>query len=349
MTLKLALVKGTWVYVIPVSGLRLTGVVKEEITLDQVTFISVRKLINVRKRLGIPQPISKLRMRYSMIDFLATPNQVVAVTRHTGKPHEIDAIVRKRVTEALWLLSASQLGLKKRRYSSFPVIGSTTARSYIQLCLNISSNGGICTGGTAGKTDDLITDRFWVDYNKQMFFGNLISVLNGSISVASSWKDTLRRVALLAGQSQSSSDIAHAFLLNMIAIEALLVEQQDKHKNALPKRVEAFIGWVGYWSTHSYEQRLSEVYSKRCKLVHNGVFEDIEIRDLLFTDDILLNVLANILNHLSVFKSKRSIIDFSDKIAAAKMLGLDPQKIGVRPRSLFHVSRRYTESDLTRI
>ena len=246
MVLKIALVRGTWVYVIPVSGLRLTSVVKEEVTIERVTFISVRKLARVRKRLGLPEPISRLRLRYSMVDFLSDQNQVVAVLRHTGKPHEIDAIVRKNVTEALWLLSASQLGLKKRRYSSFPVVGGRTARRFVQLCINVDSSGGICSGRTEGKLQDLITDKFWVSYNRQMFFRNLLGILQGHIKVASSWRDTLRRVALLVGQSQSSSDVAQAFLLNMIAIETLLIEQQDKQKDALPERVEAFIGWIGY-------------------------------------------------------------------------------------------------------
>jgi hypothetical protein len=349
MVLKIALVRGTWVYVIPVSGLRLTSVVKEEVTIERVTFISVRKLARVRKRLGLPEPISRLRLRYSMVDFLSDQNQVVAVLRHTGKPHEIDAIVRKNVTEALWLLSASQLGLKKRRYSSFPVVGGRTARRFVQLCINVDSSGGICSGRTEGKLQELITDKFWVSYNRQMFFRNLLGILQGHIKVASSWRDTLRRVALLVGQSQSSSDVAQAFLLNMIAIETLLIEQQDKQKDALPERVEAFIGWIGYWHTSHYEERLREAYAKRCCYVHNGAFDEIQVKDLLFMDDILLNVLANILGHPEVFPSKRSVIEFSQRVSAEKILGLRSRTSGVRPKTLFHVSRNYSDDDLAQI
>jgi hypothetical protein len=349
MVLKFALVQGTWVYVIPVSGLRLTGAVKEELTIERVTFISVRELARVRKRLGLPEPISRLRSRYNMVEFLSDPSQVIALVRHTGKPHEIDAIVRKNVTEALWLLSASQLGFKKRRYSSFPVVGGRTARSFVQLCVNVNASGGICSGRTEGKLQDLITDKAWVAYNKQMFFRNLLAILQGQIQVAVSWKDTLRRVALLVGQSQSSSDVAQAFLLNMIAIETLLMEQQDKQKDALPERVEAFIGWIGYWETSSYEKRLREAYAKRCCYVHNGAFADIQIKDLLFMDDILFNVLANILGHIEIFPSKRSVIEFSQRVSAEKILGLHARKSGVRPKTLFHISRNYSEDDLAKI
>jgi len=255
MVLQISLVRGTWIYLIPVSGLHLTNVVNEEIAIERVTFITVRKLARVRKRLGLPEPISRLRLRYTMVEFLSDETQVVAVFRHTGKPHEIEAIVRKNVTEALWLFSASQLGFKKRRNSSFPVVGVTTARRFVQLCINTDTSGGIYSGRREGKFQDLVANKYWVAYNREMFFGNLLRILHGHIKVADSWRDTLRRVALLVGQSQSSSDVAQAFLLNMIAIETLLMEQQDKQKDALPERVEAFIGWIGYWHTSHYEEK----------------------------------------------------------------------------------------------
>jgi hypothetical protein len=349
MVLQIALVNGTWVYLIPVSGLRLTTVVKEEFIIDRVTFISIRRLTRVRKRFGLPEPISKLRLRYAMVDFLSDQDQVVAVIRHTGKPHEIDAIVRKNVMEALWLLSASQLGFKKRRYGSFPVVGGTTARRFAQVCINVDSNGSIFSVRTEGKSQDLVADKLWVAYNKQIFFRNLLGVLQGRIQVAGSWRDALRRVAILVGQSQSSSDVAQAFLLNMIAIETLLIEQQDKQKDALPERIEAFIGWIGYWHASHYEDRLREVYAKRCCYVHNGTFADIQIRDLLFTDDILLNVLANILGHPRIFPSKRSLIKFSQRVSAEKILGLRSRRTGVRPKTLLHVSRNYSDDDLAQI
>jgi hypothetical protein len=284
-----------------------------------------------------------------MVDFLSDKNQVVAVLRYTGKPHEIDAIVRKNVKEALWLLSASQLGLKKRRYSSFPVVGGTTARWFVQLCVNADASGGICSGRTEGKSQDLITDKFWATYSRQMFFRNLLGILQGHIKVASSWRETLRRVAILVGQSQSSSDVPQAFLLNMIAIETLLMEQQDKQKDALPERVEAFIGWIGYWHTSHYEKRLREAYAKRCCYVHNGAFDEIQIKDLLFMDDILLNILANILGHPEVFPSKQSVIEFSQRVSAEKVLGLHSRTTGVRPKTLFHISRNYSDDDLVQV
>ncbi|WP_152669455.1 hypothetical protein [Synechococcus sp. GFB01] len=332
------------------SGLRLTDAVKEEIVINRVTFISVRKLVRVRKRLGIPEPISHLRSRYSMVEFLNRPDQVVAVLRQTGRPHDIDSTVRRIVTEELFILAASQLGFKKRRYNSYPVIGGTTARRFAHLCINTNLSGGICSGRTAGKLHDLITDERWIAYNRNVFFKNLIETLEGRLKVEASWKQALRKVALLVGQSQSSSDVAHAFLLNMIAIEVLLVEEQDKQKDALPERVEAFIGWVGYWHTRAYEKRLREAYKKRCLYVHSGAFSEIQIKDLLFMDDILLNVLANILGHPAIFVSKRAVIEFSNKVSAEKILGLQrPGKSRVRPKTLLHISRQYSESDLAEI
>lgn len=349
MVLKISLVKGTWIYVIPVSGLYLTKEINEEIAIERVTFITIRKLARVRKKFGLPKPISKLRLRYSMVEFLSDESQVVAVFRHTGKPQEIEAIVRKNVTEALWLFSASQLGFKKRRNSSFPVVGATKARQFVQLCINADGSGGIVSGRREGKFQDLVTNEFWVAFKREMFFGNLLRILHGHIKVADSWRDTLRRVALLVGQSQSSSDIAQAFLLNMIAIETILMEQQDKQKDALPERVEAFIGWIGYWHTSHYEERLRGTYAKRNRYVHNGAFDEIQIKDLLFIDDILLNILVNILSHPKIFPSKRSVIEFSQKVSAEKILDLRSRMPGVRPKTLIHVSRNYSDADLAQI
>jgi hypothetical protein len=64
----------------------------------------------------------------------------------------------------------------------------------------------------------------------------------------------------------------------MIAIESLLTRQGDKYSDALPKRIEAFLGWSGYWSINGYEDRIHDLDRKRCELVHAGRLDLIEIK-----------------------------------------------------------------------
>lgn len=53
--------KSRWLLVAPVSGLVLTTVVNEEITINNITFVSSARLPYVRKRLGFPITINELK------------------------------------------------------------------------------------------------------------------------------------------------------------------------------------------------------------------------------------------------------------------------------------------------
>jgi hypothetical protein len=134
-----------------------------------------------------------------------------------------------------------------------------------------------------------------------------------------------------------------SFLWNMIALETLLTKQTDKYTDALPKRVEAFLGWIGFWETENYEQRIREAYQKRCIFVHSGNNSTITKQDILFTDDLLLNLLYNITKFYRIFKSKNDIIEFADKVEAEHKLGIRSK---VRPKKLMFISRKYSEKDL---
>ena len=82
MTLKLADTSGSWVYILPVSGMALTAAVHEEYQVDRVTFVTVRRLARVRRRLGLPKRLSEMRSLHTLAAFLGDPLQVVAVVRH---------------------------------------------------------------------------------------------------------------------------------------------------------------------------------------------------------------------------------------------------------------------------
>jgi len=349
MTLKLADTSGSWVYILPVSGMALTAAVHEEYQVDRVTFVTVRRLARVRRRLGLPKRLSEMRSLHTLAAFLGDPLQVVAVVRHQGKPSDLDARIVRMVTEALQILSVSQLGYAKRRLNAFPAVDGPHRTRQHHLCVNAHSGAAIGSSQLRGKLGELTLDTGWVKYQKRVFFSQLMSILQRDQAVSRSWTRTLRRVAVLVGQSQTSSDLAHAFLLNMIAIEALLTVQGDKYSDALPERVEAFIGWIGFWRTRDYENRIRAAYKARCRYVHEGDASAVTVADLLFLDDIVLNLLVNIVGHPALFSSKEDVIGFSSRVSAERVLGITGRNARVRPKTLRHVARSYSDEDLRRI
>ena len=132
----------------------------------------------------------------------------------------------------------------------------------------------------------------------------------------------------------------------MIALELLLTRQQDKLSKVLPKRAEAFLGWTGLWQSQDYEARIKDVYEKRNKLMHTGEREIISKRDLLFTDDLLLNLFANLTKMPDLFASKEKIIEFAEKVEAEHKLRI---KSKVQPGKLRFFSRKYSEKDFNEI
>lgn len=89
MAIKVQDTKGSWVYIIPVMGLILTDAVSNELTINRVTLISIRKLSRVRKRFGIRERISVLKSKNIYKDFFSEDINTVAIIRMGGKPSEI--------------------------------------------------------------------------------------------------------------------------------------------------------------------------------------------------------------------------------------------------------------------
>lgn len=338
---------GSWVFIFAVSALQLGQNVHEEFVVDGVTFVTVRRLARVRLRLGLPYTVGELKRRFPGGSFLDRPDQVVAVLRRSGRPVDIELTARRRVTEALDILSASQLGYARRRTNAAPSVDGETAQRTSHFYIDTKTGHGVQSAQLAGKLGELSIERRWLNYQKRGFFWSLLQVIDGRTQAAPSWRSTLRRVAVLIGQSQKSTNAVHAFLLNMIAIEALLAHGGDKYFDALPDRTEAIIGWVGFWHTHGYGQRIRDLYKKRCQYVHEGDGSAVAVEDLLFTDDILFNLLVNILGHPTLFSSKDDLVRFADRVAAERVLGIT--KSQVRPKTLRFISRKYSADDLKRI
>lgn len=338
---------GQWVYIAPVSGVVLTEAVRKEFKIRRVLLVDAGKLPYIRKRIGLPVRLSQVKRQLGRDEFFAS-SQTFAVVRHTNStPKEALSVCRKLVQDELAILAVSQLGFMKRRFGAFPRLkGSAPPGRIRDLLHSRVGPQSLLSGESVGKIMPLRLDQLWKDYHRKAFFFRLLKVINGEIMVAQSWRKAIERAAILVGQSFCSTEIAKSFLWNVIALETLLTEGGDKITTALPKRAEAFLGWVGFWEIENYPKRIEEIYRKRSAFVHEGKREDITVEDLLFTDDLLFNLLLNILRHIKLFSSRQAVTEFSKKVEAEKILGISPR---VRPKTLIFVSRGYSQEDLTKI
>jgi len=335
---------GKWVFIVPVSGVILTKDVSNEFRIKRVLLVSQEKLPRIRRRLGIPQRISDLEP--SAAGFFNSA-RAFAVLRHSGKAGELKNKCLRMVKDELSILAVSQLGYRKRRFGTHPAIqGEPTVARISYLLLDTEGSRGKLVDIVRGTMPDLVLDRDWKEFHRSWFFRRLLRILNDDIKVGSSWRDDLERASVLIGQSQCSSDIAQGFLWNMIALELLLCEGGEKYSDMLPKRAGAFLGWVGFWQTDNYADKIAEVYKNRNHFVHRGRREKITVQDLLFTDDLLYNLLLNLVRHINRFPCKQAVIDFSQKVEAEHILGVKPR---VRPKPLMFVSRTYLQQDYEEI
>ena len=309
-----------------------------------MTLVSLDALTHRRRRFGIPQTVAGLRQRSQILNkYFFGENKTFAVVRDTGTPHKLEAPVLRRVRDELAILALSQLGYAHRRWMAVPsIVGErpVVRRSY----LAIDSATGDYTQPTAtvGAFATLALNAQWLRFQRRGFFYNLLPILRGHPRLTKEWRADLWNAAVLMGLSQTSFDVPQAFLWNMIALEVLLTRQGDTHTDALPARAEALLGWVWEWKASNVDEQIRDAYLKRCLLVHRGQREVIAPKDLLLTDDLVLNLLWNIVAHINLFPSKDAIIDFSRRVEAERTLGVKPR---VRPKTLTFLKPSYRDED----
>lgn len=339
--------KGTWIFCAAVNSLELTDATDYEHTVNRVTFIDSAKLPHRRKRFGFPKAISSYS--HPSLEKLLKSERTLAIVRLQGSGQEARQNLLRLVKDELSVLALSQLGFTRRRRNASPSIGNKKAGLGQYLLLNSSAGSWLTDNHREGKLFHLTLDEDWKRFNKISFYPSLLKILRGEIKVKTHWRKLILRASILAGQSQGSTDIAQAFLWNMIVIESLLAQQSKiGFREQLPANVEAFIGWANEWSSENFQERIQDAYQKRCALVHDAVVDEIGIDDILFTDVIVLNILQNITAHPGLFNSKQAVLDFSNKLQAERVLGLNiNSSIGskIRPKTLSFHNPIYTDED----
>lgn len=335
--------KGNWVFITPIYNLILNRAVKDEVTIDRVTFISAKKILNIRNRLGVDKfVIKELQKKWDINNYLNS-FQTFAVVRFTGEPSSIKTACFRLVHDELMILAVSQLFFTNRSFTGFLGFAgendfSSTRHIFLESKKKYLVYGEQMTRSPLGL--DLNVE--WVQYHKKFFFFKLLKVIRPKKGFSSEWRNEIKRAAIFLGKSTNTPDIASAFLWNMISLEILLTHQGDTYKIDIPKRIEALLGWFPKWESDNYFNEIQRVYTLRSEFVHDGNSANITKKNLLFTDKLLFNIFWNIVRNISFFSSKNRLIEFTKEYEARKCLGFKRKK---NPK-LFFVDKTYSKKEL---
>ena len=332
----------------PVFGLDIHQDIRGEIGIERVVFISARKLPYVRKRLGIPEPISHYRQQPFRHGSFFREAKTYAWLR-SRRSTEDRGVSQERavVQDALWLLASSAHGRCERGRYDLSLSPPPANRLYeTSLVFGPSSSDSYIRNERVVPIENYPLNRAWKGYLANHHFAALLRLLNGRTDCDKDWRYTIRTSAILAGRSYLSKHLYDAFILNMIAIEALLARRGEKFPQVLIDRVSAFFGWLAHDRELAWRDTIERLYKLRCSYVHDGQAGEIGLSDLDASDNLLANLLLNICRNVETFSSTDAIADFSERLDARRRLGL---KLRTRQPRLQFVNRSLTPARKKRL
>lgn len=253
-----------WLYISPVYHLEISKDLKGELTVGRVIFVDIKKLERIRKRIGLPIVLSKIDKKIPGANFFKE-SKTFAIIQFSGIPEQKESECRELIENAVSIISSSQLGYCNRdNNSQFGIIKTRGTGNRFFINKNIFEahlNSFVET-----KVLPFRLDKRWKDFHKEFYFFDLLKLISSNNKMQKKWKDTIIRAAKMSGKSMQSRDLEYSFLWNMIIVEMLLTEQGDKYSESLPKRAEAFIGWVGYWKEKKLRKRFSQCIQRDVSL-----------------------------------------------------------------------------------
>lgn len=337
-------INNKWTMVSPISGLEIDDILKNEIQIDRVTFISTKKLRYVLKRFSLPKKKDWSPLHLNYVNLFES-NSIVGIIRFSGIWVENKSKYKKIIQEELHILISSLLCFSRR--DIIPSVKICKSKQ-IQAKSFIGFNEEDCFIGTEDYSNrsNFALNLQWKKFHKQFYFLKALKIVQSKeykgIKLDRKWIKTLKNALVLIGQSHESKDLAFCFLKNMIVIEMLLIEQGDKFKEKLPERIDAFLGWANNSMDDEFTSDINEIYSKRCQLVHEGKRDRIDIKDLIFSDYLVFNLLNNICKHINIFRSKKCLVNYSKQLQAERVLNLKP---AIQPKTLQELKIQYEEED----
>ncbi|MDA0836518.1 MAG: hypothetical protein O2857_01915 [Planctomycetota bacterium] len=334
--------EGEWVFVIPVQNLVLDNSVQKQFSVERVTFVDIAKFRRQRRRFCVARPVSKLD-KYSR--GILTSCRTVGVVRQTGKGGEITIPCLRLVQDELSIIACSQLGYSKRKYTG--LIGIQGEQGFGEIKFTKFRKGkqdALFSFRLARSNFPLTLSETWLNTHKDhSFFLPLLAILRKETKVTDKTRKDLRKAAILIGKSMNTNDIGLAFLMNMIALEMLVSVDGLKDREAIVRHLEAILGWVGFWDEEGFPERIGELYDRRCNVVHQGDLSGVSKKQLLLSDELLLNLVNNLVRHPELFSSNRKIAEFAHLVEAERLLG---QSSKHRREKFIYLRRDYTERDL---
>lgn len=349
-----------WLFVTPVRNLVIDKSLRRRLVIGRVEFIRPDRLAYMRRRFRIAYRVSQLRRNDPYLDKLVKGEEALAVLHVRLKEGQDFKDAAQKcfsvVKNATALLSLSRCGYSRRRHRQIFGIDVQSARawqSYVFLEKGTAPTSlgplPLCGGRLEGSYTPFFLDKLWLDFHsKHGFLFSLLDILYGiqKKAVSSGWRERLERAALFAGRGWQTLDPVQAFLYNIFALETLLLESGGKTED-LAKRVEAFLGWAGFWGQdEGFTKKVEDMHKVRHQIVHQADTSKFTLDHLLFSDDLVFNLFLNLVKHVRLFKTQEDVIDFCRKVEAERILGL---KSSVRPRGFRAMAPRYTDRDKVEI
>ena len=317
--------------VVPVFGLCFKSLPQTEIQIGRVTFLGPSRLTRTRKRFGLYHTLAEYKAKLTMSFPLWDEADAVAVLKTRRDPTDKDNTTDFKVVSESFLVLASAIHGYSRR-GKHPI---ALRRRAIGEPVTVSVFGS--TEGTLRVNSSRIDPlhgpidlgKRWRNYAKHSHLFALCKMCDTKQG-ATNWRRALWVAAQLRGQSFLAATLYGAFLANMIAIERLVVSQDDKTESALVDRLLAIFGWISGEDPDAWRDMVHRLYQRRCSYVHEGDHELITPTDVLDSDEILDNLLANLCRHPDWIGCKKDLIRVSEEHKARLLLGLAVK----RPKTL---------------
>lgn len=349
-----------WLFVTPVRNLAIEQDLRRRVVIGRVEFIRPDRLAYMRKQFRIAYRISRLRRAVPYFDKIVKGEEALAVLHVKLKGgqdfKEVTQECLPVIRDATAILSLSRCVYSRRRYREIFGIDVQSARAWQDYAFLEKGAAptelgprALLGGELEGAYKPFILNKQWWDFHsKHGFFFALLDILYGNKrkEVSHGWRERLEHAALFAGRGWQTPDPVQAFLYNIFALETLLLESGGKTED-LAKRVEAFLGWAGFWGQdESFTRKVEDMHKVRHKIVHQADTAEFTPDHLLFSDDLVFNLFLNLVKHVGLFKKQEDVIEFCRKVEAERILGL---KSSVRPRSFRALAPRYTDKDKAEI
>jgi hypothetical protein len=321
--------KKEFIYCTPIHGLEIADEIGAEVAIDGVTFVASKKIPRIRKRVGLKATIAEYNARLptgAPRFFESAPTY--AILRRRRDPNSRDySQERVLVREAVAVLASSLFWIDWRQDTWISIAADNSVKMFERhAAFERASRAFQRQHAVYGSPLATVLDRRWREFNRSYFFGNYAKIRNGTRRVAREWSGILRRVVILVGQSQLARSVPEAFLLNMIAIEALLARRGDSFPDALISRVVALHGWMTDEDPEPWRTTLTRLYKLRCSFVHDGLSGDLTPMDLFQSDELLFNLLVNAMRNTHVIRRKQDVVDLAAQMQARQVLGLKARR-----------------------